>query len=95
MKKVYQKLMHIVAGVALVLVVSNAWALGLKEAKSSGFVKENSTGYLEVVSSDNQNAVALVKEVNAKRKAKYTEIAKRNKISVSSVEKQAAKKLKK
>ena len=95
MKKVYQKLMHIVAGVALVLVVSNAWALDLKEAKSSGFVKENATGYLDVVSSGNSDVVALVKDVNAKRKARYVEIAKRNKISVSSVEKQAAKKLNK
>jgi len=35
----------------------------------------------------------LAKEINAKRKGKFAEIAKRNNISLEAVEKQAAKKL--
>ncbi|OUS28933.1 hypothetical protein A9Q99_10705 [Gammaproteobacteria bacterium 45_16_T64] len=84
---------HGAAVMALIAVTSSAWALDLKDAKASGAVKEKGNGYLVVVSETNKDAVALVKDVNGKRKAKYADIAKRNNISLGSVEKQAAKKL--
>lgn len=78
---------------ALVAVTSQAWALDLKDAKKGGLVKEQGNGYLVVVNESHSDAVELVKSINQKRKAKYAEIAKRNNISLSAVEKQAAKKL--
>lgn len=92
-KKVTHSIKHFVAAGTLLVVASSAWALSLQDAKSAGFVKEGSNGYLEVVATANEDAVSLVKDINVKRQSKYEEIAKRNNISIQAVEKQAAKKL--
>ncbi len=61
-----------------------ALALGLAEAKSKGLVGEQADGYLGVVSGGGE-ASALVREVNAKRRAEYAEIAKKRGTSVDDV----------
>lgn len=93
MKKITLTVKHLVAVVLLLAVASSAWALNLQEAKSAGLVKETAMGYLEVVDVGNNDVSGLVKDVNEKRKSKYSEIAKRNNISLQAVEKQAGKKL--
>lgn len=97
MKKSHQTkrrtIKNIVVGCVLLLLASTGWALDLQEEKSNGSVKENGKGYLEVVDKNNQDVASFVEEINAKRKTKFAEIAKRNNISLEAVEKQAAKKL--
>ncbi|MCL1114025.1 MULTISPECIES: YdbL family protein [Shewanella] len=70
---------------------SNAWALTLQQAKSSGWVGEQTNGYLGIVI-DTQEVQALVLSVNAKRKAHYQAIAQRNHIKIETVAKLAAQK---
>ena len=93
MKKIANFTKYLSATCVLLVITSQAWALNLQEAKSSGAVKETATGYLVVVDAEQKEAVSLVKDINVKRKSRYTEIANRNNISVRSVEMQAAKKL--
>ncbi len=67
-------------------------ALTLDQAKSQGLVKETTSGYLAVVkSSDEVNA--LVKKINAGRKAEYEKIAKKRGTSLQAVELLAGEKL--
>ncbi|MBL4852509.1 MAG: YdbL family protein [Gammaproteobacteria bacterium] len=76
--------------VAMLLPLS-AFALGLQEAKSQLLVGESVTGYIGVVKA-NAGVVALANDINAKRKASYQKIAKRNGTSLAAVEQLAAKK---
>ncbi|MCF6435867.1 MULTISPECIES: YdbL family protein [Pseudoalteromonas] len=69
----------------------SAWALSLDSAKNQGLVGETASGYLAAVSS-NAQVQALIDDVNAKRKAKYQQLAKKNGISLSQVEALAGKK---
>jgi uncharacterized protein YdbL (DUF1318 family) len=63
-----------------------AWAADLDSAKAAGQVGERADGYLGLVNPGAPPAVKqLVDEVNAKRKAKYAEIAKQNGTSVAAV----------
>jgi len=64
----------------------NAWAEELEAAKASGQVGERPDGYLGLVSASASPAVGqLVTDINAKRKAKYAEIAKQNGTAVDAV----------
>ena len=70
---------------------SYCFALDLHAAKAQGLVGEKPSGYLGVVKE--QSGVSdLVQDINNKRKAKYSEIAKANGTSLSSVEKHAGQK---
>lgn len=75
---------------ASLLITNTAFALSLGEAKQQGLVGEQLTGYLGTVSATDETT-ALVKDINAKRKQKYQEIAQRNGTSLESVEKLAGK----
>ena len=66
-------------------------ALNLAQAKAQGLVGETPSGYLAVVKS-NAAASALVKDINAKRKAAYQNIARKNGQPLSTVEKLAGQK---
>ncbi|KZN52560.1 YdbL family protein [Pseudoalteromonas luteoviolacea] len=66
-------------------------ALTINEAKSQGMVGENSAGYLGVIKGAG-DVKKLVADINKKRKAKYQQLAKKNGISLSQVEKLAAEK---
>lgn len=64
----------------------SAFALELDEAKSQGLVGERPDGYLGVVHSGNADAAALVKDINAKRRAVYADIAGKRGISIDAVQ---------
>lgn len=57
----------------------------LSEAKDAGLIGEQANGYIGIVTAAPDDIKALVKEVNAKRKARYKKIAKSKKISLSDV----------
>ncbi|MBQ4859008.1 YdbL family protein [Pseudoalteromonas sp. MMG007] len=67
----------------------SAWAISLDDAKNQGLVGENSSGYLGLVV-QNSEAKAVVEEINAKRKAQYLKLAKKNNLSLAQVEALAA-----
>ncbi|GIU07733.1 MULTISPECIES: YdbL family protein [unclassified Shewanella] len=76
---------------AALLLSFNAFAISLQDAKAQGLVGEQLNGYLGVVKSSAE-AKSVVSSVNAKRKAHYEKIAKKNSITVSDVAKLAAEK---
>ena len=63
-----------------------AFGLSLEEAKTKGLVGERPNGYLGVVNPASQEAQALTKEVNQKRRQAYQEIAARNRTQLEAVE---------
>jgi len=67
----------------------SAWAITLDNAKNQGLVGEDSSGYLGLVV-QNSEAKAVVEEINAKRKAQYLKLAKKNDLSLAQVEALAA-----
>ena len=78
----------------IVLAGSPASALDLKDAKSSGKVGEQLDGYLGVVDSDASDEVKdLIRDINAKRHAKYEGIAKQRGTSTGAVAALAGSKL--
>jgi uncharacterized protein YdbL (DUF1318 family) len=72
----------------------SAWAaLTLDDAKQSGLVGEDASGYIAAVSNKpSKDVQALVADINAKRRTEYERIAAANGISVSDVEQLAGKK---
>ncbi|MDF0675612.1 MAG: YnbE family lipoprotein [Nitrospira sp.] len=66
-------------------ILSNESGL-LDEAKGKGVVGEKSNGYLGAVDPSNAEAQAVLVGVNQKRRQAYEDIAKRNLISVQTVE---------
>lgn len=78
---------HILMGFALILLSTNvAFALSLQEAKSGGLVGERIDGYVGyVVTPPRGDVKAVVKEVNNKRRAKFTESAKSNNLKTEQV----------
>jgi uncharacterized protein len=75
------------AAICLVLAITpSARADDLDAAKAAGQVGERPDGYLGAVSASAPPAIQrLVSDVNAKRKAKYAEIAKQNGTAVDVV----------
>ena len=76
----------------LLLFANLVSAADLTSAKSSGLIGEQANGYIGFVKSVPEEVEYLVKEVNAKRNAKYKKIAKSQNIPLSDVEKIAGKK---
>lgn len=69
-------LKRIFAAIGLMLLLQNAWAIDLQDAKNQGLVGEANSGYLAALKSPVSNDVmALIADVNAKRKAKFEETA--------------------
>jgi uncharacterized protein YdbL (DUF1318 family) len=79
------------------LVPLSAWAtLTLDEAKQSGLVGEDASGYIAAVSSKpSKDVQALVADINAKRRTSYEGIVTANKgeVTLEAVEQLAGKKL--
>ncbi|GAC25154.1 YdbL family protein [Paraglaciecola mesophila] len=73
------------------LFASMSFAIELDDAKAQGFVGEQTDGYLGAVVSK-PDVIALIKEVNDKRKQKYAQLASKNNLTLEQVEKLAAKK---
>ncbi|MDH5485519.1 MAG: YdbL family protein [Gammaproteobacteria bacterium] len=76
----------------LLLMAQPAYSIDLKAAKAQGAVGETPSGYLAAVGTPSAEIAALIKNVNAQRKARYQEIAARNKTSLKAVEELAGKK---
>lgn len=75
----------------LVLFSTVVFASSLGDAKKQGLVGENDRGYVGIIV-DSPQTRQLVDSVNAKRKAAYMELAKKNNIPLSQVEALAAEK---
>ena len=74
-------------GLALLALGANsAFAISLHEAKSSGLVGERNDGYVGyVVTPPSAEVKVVVKDVNNKRKAKFSESAKSNNVQIGQV----------
>ena len=60
------------AAIGLLLLLQNAWAIDIRDAKSQGLVGEANTGYIVALKSPASAEVrALVADVNARRKAQF------------------------
>ncbi|MEM5547815.1 YdbL family protein [Pseudoalteromonas fuliginea] len=84
-----KKKLNIITLVSAVCISFSVWAISLDDAKNQGFVGEDSSGYLGLVV-QNAEAKAVVDDINAKRKAQYLKLAKKNNLSLSQVEALAA-----
>ena len=84
-----KKKLNIITLVSAVCMSFSAWAISLDDAKNQGLVGEDSSGYLGLVV-QNAEAKAVVNDINAKRKAQYLKLAKKNNLSLSQVEALAA-----
>ena len=87
MKFVFSLLLYM-----FVLLVVPALAIDLQTAKERGLVGEMPTGYLGSVVEPGPEIKELVDDINARRKARYQEIAAKNGISLDKVEKLAGEK---
>lgn len=76
----------IIAVIGLVMLVQNAWAIDIREAKAQGLVGEANTGYIAAVQSPPSAEVrALIADVNGKRKARFESTAKKTGTTVAQV----------
>jgi len=71
----------------VILFSGQLMAADLSSAKDAGLIGEQANGYIGLVTSVPADVKALVKEVNAKRKARYMKIAQSKKIALSEVTK--------
>jgi len=79
MKKIY-------AAIGLMLILQNAWAIDIRDAKAQGLVGEANTGYIAAVQAPaNAEVRALISDVNAKRKASFEGTAKKTGTTVAQV----------
>lgn len=78
---------------ALLVMSQFSLALTLDEARSQGLLGENAKGYVELTPRGNSDAQALMAEINNQRKAKYTEIAAKQKTDLAAIEKIAGEKI--
>ena len=69
-----------------------SFALDLQQAKAQGLVGEKTNGYLGAPSAPSAEVKALMADINAKRKAKYTQVAKKVAKPLSIVEQLAGEK---
>src|SRR5262249_53577496 len=88
----------VVAGLALALVLAagtRVFAAPLDDAKAAGLVGERPDGYLAAVQPNSPpDIAALVKEINAKRRAAYEDIARKQNVPVDEVGALTAEKIK-
>ena len=67
--------------------------LSLRGAKQQGLVGEQPDGYVGAVRSASPEVAALIKDINARRRAEYQRIAAQNQIALSDVAKVSGQKL--
>jgi uncharacterized protein YdbL (DUF1318 family) len=70
-----------------------AYALDLGQAKAQGLVGETPNGYLAAVKPASPAVQQLINSINAQRKARYQEIAKKTGSPLNFVEQQTGKKV--
>lgn len=83
------KKLNVITLLSAALFSFSSWAISLDDAKNQGLVGEDSSGYLGLVV-QSAEAKAVVDEINAKRKAQYLKLAKKNNLSLAQVEALAA-----
>lgn len=67
---------RIFAAISLLLLLQNAWATDIRDAKERGLVGEANNGYIAAVQSPASAEVrALIADVNGKRKAQFSQTA--------------------
>lgn len=75
-----------IAAVGLLLLLQNAWAIDIRDAKEQGLVGEANTGYIVALQSPASAEVrALVVDVNDKRRAQFENTAEKTGVSVELV----------
>ena len=68
----------IITTIGLLMLLQNAWAIDIRDAKAEGLVGEANTGYIAAVQSPASAEVrALLADVNAKRKAQFEATARK------------------
>jgi uncharacterized protein YdbL (DUF1318 family) len=76
MKKMTMK--KIITTIGLLMLLQNAWAIDICDAKAEGLVGEANTGYIAAVQTPASAEVrALIADVNAKRKAQFEATARK------------------
>ena len=72
----------------------SSFALDLEQAKEQGLIGEKASGYLGVPNNQEvaDEVIELIKAVNNKRKARYSEIAQKNNVKTGDVAKMGHKK---
>jgi uncharacterized protein YdbL (DUF1318 family) len=71
---------------SLLLLLQNAWAIDIRDAKSQGLIGEANTGYIAAVQSPPSAEVrALIASVNSKRKTQFTDTASKTSATVEQV----------
>lgn len=79
MKKIF-------AAIGLILLLQNAWAIEIGDAKAQGLVGEANSGYLAAVQTPASAEVrALIAEVNAIRKAEFEKTAAKTSTTIAQV----------
>lgn len=79
MKKIF-------AAIGLLLLLQNAWAIDIHQAKAQGLVGEANTGYIAAVQTPPSAEVrALIADVNGKRKASFESAAQKTGTTVAQV----------
>lgn len=74
------------AAIGLMLLLQNAWAIDIRDAKAQGLVGEANTGYIAAVQTPaNAEVRALIADVNAKRKARFEDTAKKTSTTIAQV----------
>jgi uncharacterized protein YdbL (DUF1318 family) len=77
---------NIFAAIGLLLVLQNAWAIDIRDAKEQGLIGEANNGYIAAVQSPaNAEVRALIADVNGKRKAQFSETAQKTGVTVEQV----------
>jgi len=76
----------IFAAIGLLLLMQNAWAIDIHDAKAQGLVGEANNGYIAAIQSAASAEVqALISDVNNKRKARFEETARKTGTTVAQV----------
>ncbi len=69
---------HLIAILFLTLLAQGAWAIDINSAKEQGLVGEANTGLLAAVKKPpSAEVAALIRDVNARRKARFEQAARR------------------
>ena len=80
------KMKKTLAAIGLMLLLHNAWAIDIGDAKDQGLVGEANSGYLAAVQTPASAEVrALIADVNGKRRAQFESTAKKTGATVEQV----------
>lgn len=77
---------NIFTAIGLLLLLQNAWAIDIGDAKARGLVGEANTGFIAAVQTPASAEVRdLIAKVNAKRKARFSQTARKTGVTDAQV----------